>query len=412
MRMRLAIIALVLATGLALGASNSAHALPRLALCSNHIDDDGDGKVDFRADPGCRGVNDNNGEVDPVPLPACSDGIDNDLDGKIDYPAEPGCPSAANNNEANPAVAPACSDGIDNDGDGKIDYPADPGCNWAADVEADRACSDGIDNDSDGKVDFPNDPGCANVNDANEADPPQCDDGIDNDADGTLDFGVVAGQTPDTDCASATDTVEAPAPLPPPRPAQCSDGLDNDLDGKIDFPADRGCFSALDDDETDPPAPPSPPRPAPAPVVVRPPAPPTVGSSGDPFIVLAVPTAIVEPPLLTPVPIVRLRGRSEGASVRITLLTVRAPAASDVTITCSGRKCPMRRWAIRSYNAIVRVRPFERRLRGGTVLSIYVTKPGFIGKFTRFRFLSNRVPLRVDRCATTPGSGPHRCPGS
>jgi hypothetical protein len=373
MRTRLATIALLLATALCLGAAGSAQALPRLALCSNHRDDDGDGKVDFRADPGCEDPADNNGELDPVPLPACADGIDNDLDGKIDYPAEPGCPSAAATSEADPAVRPACSDGIDNDLDGKIDYPADPDCNWAADVEVNRACSDGLDNDSDGFVDFPNDPGCADVNDSDEADPPQCDDGIDNDGDGTLDFAVVPGQTPDTDCASALDTVEAPV---------------------------------------SPPAPPPPPAPSPPLLVVtQPPAPATGSSSGNPLVALAVP-AIVAPRLLTPVPIVRLRGRNEGDGVRITLLTVRAPRASDVTITCAGRRCPMRRWAVRLRSAVTHVRPFERALRGGTVLKIYVTKPGYVGKFTRFRFLRNRAPLRVDSCATTPGSGPYRCPGS
>ncbi len=39
---------------------------------------------------------------------------------------------------------------------------------------------------------------------------------------------------------------------------QCSDTIDNDDDGKIDFPADPGCSSATDNDETDPPPPPPP----------------------------------------------------------------------------------------------------------------------------------------------------------
>ncbi|MCX6743662.1 MAG: MopE-related protein [Candidatus Parcubacteria bacterium] len=38
--------------------------------------------------------------------------------------------------------------------------------------------------------------------------------------------------------------------------SQCSDGLDNDGDGLIDFPADPGCLSPADDDETDPSSPP------------------------------------------------------------------------------------------------------------------------------------------------------------
>ncbi len=48
-----------------------------------------------------------------------------------------------------------------------------------------------------------------------------------------------------------------PPPAPPPAvvvPAStCGDGLDNDGDGVIDFPADPGCSSLDDTDETDPP---------------------------------------------------------------------------------------------------------------------------------------------------------------
>ena len=68
-----------------------------------------------------------NGAGSCVPMPtstiACQDGLDNDGDGLIDYPADPGC-SGANSKKENPQ----CNDGIDNDGDTLIDYPADPNC--------------------------------------------------------------------------------------------------------------------------------------------------------------------------------------------------------------------------------------------------------------------------------------------
>lgn len=47
----------------------------------------------------------------------------------------------------------------------------------------------------------------------------------------------------------------APAPVvvpPPPPPPVCSDGLDNDGDGLVDHPADKGCETPDDGDETDP----------------------------------------------------------------------------------------------------------------------------------------------------------------
>jgi len=381
-----AVVALLLAAGLSLGAASPVQALERLAQCANNVDDDGDGKVDFPAEPGCTSANDP-AEADPVPAPACSNRLDDDGDGvsKIDFPAEPGCASAADTTEVDPVPAPECADLRDNDGDVKIDYLKDPGCNWAADTEADTDCSNGRDDDSDGRIDFPDDLGCAGLNDADEVDPPQCNDGRDNDGDGTLDFDTgIPTQAADSDCESAVDTVEAPRSAPPPvpaPPARCADGLDNDGDGKVDFPADRGCSSAADDDEI------------------------------DTQLVVVVPSSIPTP-LLTPFPVVRLRGRTERDRVRITLLTVRAPAASQVSIYCTGRSCPRRRLAMRASRRIVRVRPFERRLRAGAVLKIYVTKPGFIGKYTRFRFMRNRVPLRADRCAKAPGTQPRTCPAS
>lgn len=56
------------------------------------------------------------------PVPQCEDGIDNDGDGRIDFPADPQCKSRDDDSEA-----PECSNNRDDDGDGKIDR-GDPGC--------------------------------------------------------------------------------------------------------------------------------------------------------------------------------------------------------------------------------------------------------------------------------------------
>lgn len=42
----------------------------------------------------------------PPPQPQCSDGIDNDNDGKIDYPADPGCVNATDNDETDAPPPP------------------------------------------------------------------------------------------------------------------------------------------------------------------------------------------------------------------------------------------------------------------------------------------------------------------
>jgi arylsulfatase A-like enzyme len=55
-------------------------------------------------------------------IPHCSDGIDDDGDGLIDYPDDPGCrdPQWLYEN-------PKCDDGLDNDDDGNIDWDGGPG---------------------------------------------------------------------------------------------------------------------------------------------------------------------------------------------------------------------------------------------------------------------------------------------
>jgi hypothetical protein len=53
----------------------------------------------------------------------CSDGVDNDGDGLVDFRDDPGCLLPIS-----PTESPACDDGEDNDGDGLVDYGEDPQC--------------------------------------------------------------------------------------------------------------------------------------------------------------------------------------------------------------------------------------------------------------------------------------------
>ena len=95
--------------------------IPSVAVCNDGKDNDGDGLIDFPADPGCKDINDDSEKGNAF---NCDDGKDNDGDGLIDL-ADPGCISVQDLNELNSGVA--CDNGIDDDGDGKVDM-ADPGC--------------------------------------------------------------------------------------------------------------------------------------------------------------------------------------------------------------------------------------------------------------------------------------------
>ena len=199
--------------------------------------------------------------------PTCFDGIDNDGDGRTDWrpsvgdllgavgsatvpPGDPGCSSPQDTSEL---VTTHCDDGIDNDGDGRIDFrvgakaaEGDAQCSGPGDISETETgkgpadgppsgpisttsvCFDGIDNDGDGRTDWrpsvgdllgggsltsalTGDPGCSSPQDTSELGSTQCDDGIDNDGDGRIDFRVGAKAAEgDAQCSGPGDNSEGP----------------------------------------------------------------------------------------------------------------------------------------------------------------------------------------------------------
>jgi hypothetical protein len=262
---------------------------------------------------------------------ACNDGIDNDGDGKVDFPAEPGCASLDDNDETDDCPSgpncPQCSNAIDDDANGQTDYPTDTSCASAAGavertcpLEQDPLLSITTATVSDTLVGAhdDHDPSCGGGGGADRAylltvpalETLQLDtDGSAVDAVLSLmsatcnepslacndDFGgasvvqnnVAAGTyivaidvwdsftTPDTydlhvsgvlapgascepaDTLGGAFTCDPLAPCAGTAgsmhctPALCDDGLDNDGDGLIDYPNDPGCDSIVDNDETD-----------------------------------------------------------------------------------------------------------------------------------------------------------------
>ena len=142
--------------------------------------------------------------------------------------------------------------------------------------------------------------------------------------------------------------------------------------------------------------PPLPPAPVP------PPPPPAPGPASPPS-------------LMSPFPVVRLQGRVLRSGIRVTRLLVQAPAGARVRGVCLGRHhgCPRRSVVRRSRSprAVVRLRRFERRLRPGAVIQVFVTAPEAIGKYVRFRVAPGRAPSRRDMCVAPAGVAPARCPG-
>lgn len=174
-------------------------------------------------------------------MPLCHDGIDNDNDGWRDWPEDPGCDDVQDNDESNGDLG-VCANNQDDELDGFIDGE-DPLClTWQSETET-ALCQNGADNDNDLWIDLL-DYGCVDPNDNEEYnDPlqsPECSDLRDNDGDLFIDFA-------DRECLSGTQVNESGIG---PQLYACSDGLDNDNDTLIDYPADLGCETSLDNNES------------------------------------------------------------------------------------------------------------------------------------------------------------------
>ena len=117
--------------------------------------------------------------------------------------------------------------------------------------------------------------------------------------------------------------------------------------------------------------------------------------------------------MLSPFPVVRIRGVILRGFARLSLLSVKAPTGARVRVVCHGGGCPKKKSVVlrvASGKSAVRVRSLERRLHSGTVIEVFVTAPGRIGKYARITIRSNAAPARRDLCLNPGKSKPVACP--
>ena len=136
---------------------------------------------------------------------------------------------------------------------------------------------------------------------------------------------------------------------------------------------------------------------------------PTPPGTGQPVTPILPGSPARRPVLMRPFPIVRIAGvvMRDGALIRI--LSVRAPRAALVRVRCRGAGCPAAT-AWRTGRRLNRFRRFERKLRAGTKLELFVRQPGKIGKYTRILIRGGKPPARLDRCLMPGKRRPVRCP--
>jgi chitodextrinase len=141
------------------------------------------------------------------------------------------------------------------------------------------------------------------------------------------------------------------------------------------------------------------------PVDVRAPAPQQPAATSQP------PPSIKALAFMSPFPVVRLSGQVRGRVTLIRLLTVQGPRGALVRVRCAGVDCPAGLVSRRvAGTGTVRLKGFERSLRPGTRLAIFVRRGEEIGKYTRFAIRAGKRPLRTDRCLFPGQRTPERCP--
>jgi hypothetical protein len=134
-----------------------------------------------------------------------------------------------------------------------------------------------------------------------------------------------------------------------------------------------------------------------------------------------IPVTLAPPILLQPFPVVRLVGLDTSSGVQLIVFTVLAPVTSRITVTCRGHGCPTklenrlaasRRHKRRAGSLLIAFPRFERSLRAGITLEVRVSKPGRIGKYTKFVIRRGKLPARVDACLNPANSQSMPCPSS
>jgi hypothetical protein len=120
--------------------------------------------------------------------------------------------------------------------------------------------------------------------------------------------------------------------------------------------------------------------------------------------------------LMAPFPVVRIAWAQERNGITLRLLRVQqTPAGAQVRVRCTGRGCPaqaLRRTTLSGPRGVepLTFRSLQRHLGFGAVLQLFVSKPGQIGKYTRFTVRRGRLPERVDTCLDPAGVRPLACP--
>ena len=115
------------------------------------------------------------------------------------------------------------------------------------------------------------------------------------------------------------------------------------------------------------------------------------------------------PGSLRPDPDIRFLGQILSTGTRVQVLEVSAPKRALVTVRCKGKSCGVKQRRKRIKKGPVRFKTYQRFLRAGVRLEIFVAKPGKIGEYRRYTIRRNKLPKRVTRCLNGMKPRPVKC---
>ena len=116
------------------------------------------------------------------------------------------------------------------------------------------------------------------------------------------------------------------------------------------------------------------------------------------------------PGVLSPFPKIRLNGEILARGTRVRILSVQAPSGALVRVACRGKGCAKQQRRKRTKGRTVRFRGYERFLRAGVRLEIFIRKGDTIGRYTRYTIRAGKGPRSVDRCLYPGVKRPRACP--
>lgn len=115
------------------------------------------------------------------------------------------------------------------------------------------------------------------------------------------------------------------------------------------------------------------------------------------------------PGYLRPPPGYDFGGTILSNGMRVEYLNIRGPKGALVTVACSGKGCPVKQRRKRIKRRTVSFQSYERFLRAGIKLEIFIRKKGSIGAYRAYRIRAGKRPKRIDRCLEPDKARPVRC---